>query len=116
MKELAMRDRTIAPAYEVREGKADVRLHMLMPGVKKEGLEISYENGRVIVTGSRQDEPDDGVYLVRERSRGAYKRSFSVDDSIDVDKAHAEFSNGVLELVFPIKESAKPRKIQVKTN
>ena len=67
------------------------------------------------VFGRRQDPATDGTWLLRERPRGDFRKTFSVDGSIDLDKVEAQLTNGVLVLTLPMKEAAKPRRIDIKS-
>lgn len=97
--------------YETQDGYA---LHAEMPGVPKNGIEITLQGNTLVLTGRRTDEMVPGTALIRE-SRGAdYRRIFELDPAIDAQNISAEMRQGVLMLTLPKAERVKPRKIQVK--
>jgi len=104
----------VQPACSICDEDGKVRLRVEMPGVDKEGLEISIEKNELAITGKplRFDEP--GTWLLRERNHGDYRKRFILDESIDRDRIEAVMADGVLTLVLATKEAAKPRKIEIK--
>jgi HSP20 family protein len=106
--------RTLIPAYAVREENDAVYLTVEMPGVDKENVDITVQDNQLQVRGHR-DVANDRTYHIRERRSGDYFRSFTIDQTVDTDHIDASMTNGVLSLKLSMKESAKPRKIEVKT-
>jgi len=106
--------RTIVPASRVFEENGKVEVRLEMPGVSKADLEIRAEGTGLTVVGRRQDQATHGTWLLRERRRGDFHKEFSVDQSIDLDKIDAELANGILTLTLPVKETAKPRRVEIK--
>jgi HSP20 family protein len=109
------RRRSLVPASQVIENDGKVVVRIEMPGVAKSDLEIRAEGQELSVSGRRQEAATDGTWLLRERLRGDFQKTFSVDGSIDLDKIEAELANGVLTLTLPMKEAAKPRTIDIKS-
>lgn len=96
--------------FETPEGYA---LEGEMPGVNKEGLEITLEGNTLTIVGHR-DEADFGANPVYRESRtGGFRRVFELDPAIDAKKISAKMEQGVLKLHLPKAEKVKPRKIQV---
>jgi len=84
-----------------------------MPGVNKDGLEITLEDNEITIVGHRQTDSLNGEPLFRE-SRGAdYRRVFELDPAIDTAKVSARMEQGVLTLTLPKSERVKPRKLKV---
>ncbi len=85
------------------ENKDSYTLKADLPGVKKEDLDVSIENGFLTVAAKRSSEKehDEGEYHVHERSSGEFRRRFRVPESVKAEEIKAEFKNGVLELVIP---------------
>ncbi|WP_196593048.1 Hsp20/alpha crystallin family protein [Pectinatus sottacetonis] len=75
-----------------------------LPGIKKDDISLSYENGYLTIqanTNSSKDEKDDsGKYIRRERRSGSMSRSFYIDN-IDDSKANAQFKDGILTINLP---------------
>ena len=103
------------PVYDVSEEHWKIVVRMEMPGVEKDGVEISVEDNTLTVVGHRKDTLPEGAYLVRERRMCDYRRVFTLDETVDPESIEARLENGVLFLTLQVKESAKPKKIEVKT-
>jgi len=104
----------IQPACSISEQDGTVSLRLEMPGVGRDKIEISVENNELVIVGKNaQDEPR-GNYLIRERHSGNYRKRFIIDDTIDRDNIQAGMADGILNLVLATKESAKPRKVEIK--
>jgi HSP20 family protein len=107
-------EETRRPRFEVNETDSAYDLTVFLPGVAKEGLEITDEGGELRVTGKRTPHAADGrVTLHRETSDASFKLVLSHENSIDAEKIGAELKDGVLRLSLAKAESAKPRKIAV---
>lgn len=102
----------IAPIVDIFENDDEILLHADMPGVAKDAVNIKVDNGTLEISGSRTFETP-GVAEWEEFSDVQYKRTFSVPQSIDVEKVNAELKNGVLMLHLPKSEVAKPRQIKI---
>jgi HSP20 family protein len=96
--------------YETNEGYV---LEAEMPGVSKEGLEITLENNEITLVGHRKSEAVTGTPLFRERTLADYRRAFELDPAIDTAKIAAKMNQGVLILTLPKSERVQPRKIAV---
>ena len=84
-----------------------------MPGVNKDGLEITLENNELTIIGRRNSETVSGELLFRERSAAHFRRIFELDPAIDTGRINAKVIQGVLTLTLPKSEQVKPRKIAV---
>jgi len=116
-KELETTDRGIRydrPLGRISEDEGVVLLRLEMPGVAKEGLTIDVDGDLLVVTGVRAEQENSGRYLVRERPRFSFRRTYTLDETVDRNRIDAELSNGVLTVSLHLKEEVKPRKIEVK--
>ena len=103
----------LTPPANIREDKDGYILEAEMPGVSKDGLEVTIENGELQIIGRRTKSEAAGRQIYRE-SRGLdYRRVFELDHSIDAGKIVARIDQGVLTLHLPKSEAVKPRKIEV---
>ena len=86
-----------------------------VPGTSKERLQIHYEQNILTLKADFEEEqlPENGKFLLRERSLTSASRTFRLPYPIDAEKAQAEFQDGVLTLPLPKLESAKPRQIVI---
>ena len=102
------------PAVDIYENDNEILLHADMPGVVKENISIDIDNGTLSISGVRKLETE-GAATYEEFSDVEYVRTFSVPQTIDVEKVEAELKDGVLRLHLPKSEAAKPRQIEIKT-
>ena len=87
-----------------------------LPGASAGDIDVSYENGVLTVAANANPrQPQGHRYVWREYGVGHFYRSFTINSPVNVDAIKAELKNGVLELYVPKAESARPRKIQIKT-
>jgi HSP20 family protein len=104
------------PRIDVVEREHEFAVHAELPGVKKEDVEITVENGVLTISGATrsQTEEKEGDRVVRqERRYGRYVRSLRLGKEIDEKSVKAAYKDGVLALTLPKSEAVKPRKIAV---
>jgi len=101
------------PVASVIEGSDVYMLNVEMPGVNKEGLEISVENNELTIIGRRSLPQIEGTLIHRESRPENFRRVFELDPSIDMSNISARIEQGVLTLTLPKAEQVKPRKITV---
>jgi HSP20 family protein len=103
----------ITPASSVTEIVDGYTLEIEMPGVKKDGLEISVENNELTIIGRRSLPAVEGTLIHRESRPENFRRVFEIDPSIDGNKISAKIDQGLVTLTLPKAEHVKPRKITV---
>lgn len=103
----------LAPLVDIYENEDEILLHADMPGVKKQDISVNVDNGKLSITGMRHLKKA-GVETWAEFGDVEYRRTFSVPQTIDVEKVNAELNDGVLRLHLPKSEAAKPRRIEIK--
>src|SRR6516225_7845066 len=91
----------ISPEVNIFETKDGYVLEAEMPGVNKEGLEITLEGNELIITGHRDLESLPGEALFRESNDSGYRRVFELDPAIDTAKVSARMDQGILRLTLP---------------
>ena len=104
--------RSAIPAVDIYENDNEILLHADMPGVVKEDVSVNIDNGTLSLSGVRKIETK-GSSNWEEFSNVEYVRSFSVPQTIDVERVEAELKDGVLRLHLPKSEEAKPRQIEI---
>ena len=109
----AQGEQFIAPPASLMEAGDGYRLEIEMPGVSKEGLEISFENNELTIIGRRSLPQMEGTLIHRESRPENFRRAFELDPSIDADKITAKIEQGLAILTLPKAEHVKPRKITV---
>ena len=103
----------MTPVVNIRETKDGYVLEAEMPGVNKDGLEITLENNELTIIGRRHSEAITGQALFRERPVAHFRRAFELDPAIDTARISAKMNQGMLTLALPKTEKVKPRKITV---
>jgi len=105
---------TVKPVYEIKETADAFGLTVYLPGVTKDGLELTAENGQFRITGRRAwQQPESWTALYRESADDTYELALAHDNTIDAEKVAAELRDGVLRVSLPKHEAVKPRKIAV---
>jgi HSP20 family protein len=106
----------LAPALDVVERNGEFVVKAELPGVKKEDIDVSVENGLLTITAESKSEHEEkeGDRIIRqERRYGRYVRSLRLGKAVDEKQVKASYKDGVLELVLPKAEEVKPKKISV---
>ncbi len=107
--------RSVRPRASITENASGFVVQVEMPGVNRQGLEITFENGELTLLGHRQPVATSaGAEVLYRESRVAdFRRVFEVDGSIDATHISAGLDQGLLTLTLPKAEAAKPRKIEI---
>jgi len=103
----------ITPQASVTEIADGYMLEIEMPGVKKEGLDISVENNELTIIGRRSLPAVEGMLVHRESRPENFRRAFELDPSIDGDKISAKIDQALVTLTLPKAEHVRPRKVTV---
>lgn len=105
---------TVKPAYEIKETPEAFGVTVYLPGVSKDGLDITAEEGQLRIVGRRAwRQPEGWTSLYRESADVPFELVLSHDNLIDVEKIAAELRDGVLRVSLPKQEALKPRKITI---
>ncbi|HKZ44285.1 MAG TPA: Hsp20/alpha crystallin family protein [Anaerolineales bacterium] len=104
------------PAIDLYQDNDDVVVKASLPGLKKDDVQITLNNGVLTLRGEyKQEETSENTtYHIREHRSGSFERSISLPVEIDTEKTKAEFENGVLTITMPKVEAVKPRMIDIK--
>ncbi len=112
--ETAAAEFSVKPVYELTESPEAWGLTAYLPGVTKEGLEVTAEEGVISIRGRRGwQKPEAWSSIYRESLEAPYELVLEHDNTVDADKIHAELKDGVLRVSLPKTEAVKPRKIAV---
>ena len=103
------------PAVDIYENNDSVVVKAELPGVERDQISVEVKDGILTLRGERKFEKEvkEESYHRIERSYGNFQRSFSLPVSVEQDKVTARFKDGVLEVILPKKEQARPKQIQV---
>ena len=98
-----------------RDGELVLRFDV--PGVDPEKIDVTVDRGVLTVSATREETRTEGESpVVRERLFGSFRRSVRLAENLDADAIEASNNEGVLEIRIPVREEAKPRKIEVGTS
>jgi HSP20 family protein len=108
----------VFPLVNVTEDKDRFLVRAELPGIKPDELEISVTGNNLSISGERKLEPEDAgaKYHRREREAGKFSRVISLPAPVDADKVEAHSAEGILTIVLPKAEIAKPKQIAIKTS
>jgi HSP20 family protein len=106
------------PLTDIYEDKDGFRIEADLPGMKKDDVKISIKEGKLSISGERNQEKEtkDAKCHRVERTYGKLYRSFNLPKEIKEDKIKAEFKDGQLTITIPKAEEVKPKEIDIKVN
>jgi HSP20 family molecular chaperone IbpA len=105
---------TLKPAYQLKESADAWGLTVQLPGVAKEGLDLTVEDGLIRIRGRRSwKQPEGWTAVYRESVDAGFALDLTHDNSVNADKIVAELKDGVLRVSLPKAESIKPRKVAI---
>lgn len=92
-------------------------LHADMPGVDPGSIDVDVDGGQLSIRAQRTMGGQESVrWFARERESGSFLRQFALGDGVDLDGISASYDNGVLSVIIPVSERAKPRRISVQSS
>ncbi|MDY6857121.1 MAG: Hsp20/alpha crystallin family protein [Thermodesulfobacteriota bacterium] len=103
------------PCIDLSENDGKYTLTAELPGMKKENISISMEDGYITISGKKENgkEEKDVQYYMQEMRNGAFCRSFKFPEKIDEEKVEATYKDGILTLMIPKKEKEEKKKIKI---
>ena len=107
---------TWAPACDIYETDNEIVVKAELPEVKKEQVQVTFENNVLTIRGERkfEEETKKENYHRIERNYGEFVRGFTLPTFIDPNKINAEFKDGLLRVTLIKREEAKPKQVEVK--
>jgi HSP20 family protein len=114
-KSVAQEDWTWSPAVDLLENETHITIKAELPGVDKDKIAVSVNDGVLHLSGERSDEAlqeTERAYR-RERVFGRFARAFSLPAEVDAEQISADYRDGVLTIVVPKPEKQRPRRITV---
>jgi HSP20 family protein len=105
------------PALDLYQNNDNIVAVVELPGMRKEDIEISLQDGTLTISGERKEEtgPENGATRT-ERFTGKFRRSVTLPTRVDASKVSANYKDGVLTVTLPKAEEAKPKQIQINLN
>jgi HSP20 family protein len=106
---------TFTPAVDLRETDDFFLVSVDLPGVNPKDIHVDIQDGRLSISGERmrEEKREEKGFRRFERSYGGFERSFQLPANVDEAKIQARCENGVLEVMLPKSEVAKPRQVQI---
>ena len=103
------------PAVDIYETKESILLNVELPGVTKEDISLEVKDSTLMLRGEKKLEKDvkEENFHRMERAYGSFTRAFTLPSTVQQDKVKAKFRDGILEIVLPKAEEAKPKQIKV---
>ena len=104
-----------APAVDIREEESRYLLSADIPGVERENIEITLENGVLTIKGERRTETatNSQDYRRKERTHGTFMRQFTLPETVDSQNISATVKDGVLDVVIPKQAKPQPTRITI---
>lgn len=110
--------RNTLPAVNIKESEKDFELEVVIPGLKKEDIKIDVDREVLTISSEQKQEHEEknDEYTRREFHFSSFKRSFSIPESVDVEKIDASYKDGILNIALPKREEMTPKSksIQIK--
>mgnify|MGYP003574701242 FL=1 len=106
------------PRVDIFEDENQIILSAELPGLSDKDVTVNVENNVLTISGERKlenEESKDGYTRV-ERYYGSFNRSFSLPNTVDIEKVDAKMDKGVLTVTLPRREETKPKQIEVKVH
>jgi HSP20 family protein len=106
---------TWSPSVDIYETEGEIVVKAELPGMDRKDITLNLENNVLSLRGDRRftKETKEENYHRIERSYGSFSRAFSIPATVDEAKIRADYKDGVLKIVLPKKEQAKPKQIQI---
>jgi HSP20 family protein len=104
-----------SPSVDIFETEGEIVVKAELPGMDRKDIALHLENNVLSLRGERRFEKEtkEENYHRIERSYGNFSRSFSIPATVDEEKIRADYKDGVLKIVLPKKEQAKPKQIKI---
>jgi len=105
------------PALDLYQNNDNIVAVVELPGMRKEDIEISLQDGTLTISGERKEEGGQENGATRtERFTGKFRRSITLPTRVDPNKVTASYKDGILTVLLPKAEEAKPKQIQINLN
>ncbi|MEJ6553677.1 Hsp20/alpha crystallin family protein [Microbacterium esteraromaticum] len=105
----------VMPVDLCRDGDRYV-LHADIPGADPGSIDVDLDGSQLSIRAQRTADTGEGMrWIARERGTGSYFRQFTLGDGVDLERISASYDSGVLTVIIPVSERAKPRRIRVES-
>jgi len=106
------------PALDLYEDKDNFYVKAELPGMKKEDIDLTFQDGSLSISGERKEESkhEESEIYRSERFFGRFQRTVTLPTPVNVESVKADYKDGILKVTLPKTEEAKPKRIDVKVN
>lgn len=104
-----------SPAVDIYDSKESILVKADIPGLNKEDIDVTVHGDTLVIKGEKKNEKEvkEKDYVRTERFYGNFQRAIRLPSEVETNKVDATYKNGVLELVLPKSEKAKPKQIKL---
>jgi HSP20 family protein len=104
-----------SPSVDIFETEGEIVVKAELPGMDRKDITLHLENNVLTIRGERKFEKEtkEENYHRIERSYGNFSRSFSIPATVDEENIRADYKDGVLKIILPKKEQARPKQIKI---
>jgi HSP20 family protein len=104
-----------SPSVDIFETEGEIVVKAELPGMDRKDITLHLENNVLTLRGERKFEKEtkEENYHRIERSYGNFSRSFSIPATVDEENIRADYKDGVLKIILPKKEQARPKQIKI---
>ena len=108
-------ERSFSPAIDIVEKENEYAVSCELPGLEQKDIDISIASNVLTIKGAKKDEKEvkEGKYFRKESWSGSFHRTLPLPSVVDAEKITAQLKDGVLNMILPKKEEAKPRQISI---
>jgi HSP20 family protein len=108
-------ERACAPAVDIEETDAELKVHAELPGIKPDDIAIELDGDVLTIRGERKEEKEENHrnFVRVERAYGVFHRSFHLGTPVKREEITATYHDGVVELILPKSGGAKPKQIVI---
>ncbi|MBD3161195.1 MAG: Hsp20 family protein [Candidatus Eisenbacteria bacterium] len=105
------------PAVDIFQDADNYHVHVDLPGMQRDDIDITMSGDSLTISGEkkRESKQDDDNFFRVERSFGRFSRSMRLPSSVDAERISAKYQDGVLQIVIPKAETARPKQIKVQS-
>ena len=106
---------SFVPGIDISETDEQFQISAELPGMKKENIDVSLDNGRLSISGERkfENKEEGKTYHRVETSYGSFNRSFQLPDNVDEESINATYEDGILNITIDKAEDKVKKKIEI---
>jgi HSP20 family protein len=105
----------VIPSIDLYDSKTDIVVKIELPGVRREDIDLTITKDTLTLKGEikKDDDVQEEDYSISERMFGSFSRTIALPFEVESEKAQATMNNGLLEIVIPKREEARPKEVKI---